>query len=322
MISEFLISKRAGFFSPSDFTLVSPEQVRIWSFGEVRDSRLFHPSTECPFPDGLFCQKIFGPIRDYQCECGKYSNFEYRGRICEGCGVELGESKLRGQRFGHIELASPCINPRFVPWIASILKLNANVVEEVSKYKSYIVKDRKETEFFNLLVLGEDVYLSDYEKYESDLFEVFVGATGIKRLLGGFDINSEIRREREMSESEPTAPDSDRSRERLSVLQHLRSLGAMPQWTVLDALPVIPPALRPAYILSGKNLLCSSINTDYMLLLNRNRRLVRLKQIGAPGIIIDNEARLLQSAVNILVKNISRNIFDLRMSKDGSIIED
>ena len=322
MLSRVLISSRPGYYAPSDFLLSSAEQMRAWSFGVVEDLRLFDPASGVPFQGGLFCQKIFGPIKDYECECGLYSGHKYNGRICEACGVELASSALREKQLGHIELTTSCVHLRFIPWVASLLKLSASVVAQVSRLEAYIVTGRKEVALEDRQILSENEYFDAEEKYGKGSFEAVTGAAGLKRLLSEVDINLEIRKERELGGLEKQMANAGRSADRLLILEQLRNIGASPCWMVLDVLPIIPPALRPAFISHDRHLIASSINTDYMRLINRNRRLARLKQLNAPDIIITMETRLLQSAVNLVVKNISSSIFNLELHNDGSLADE
>ena len=286
-------------------SIASPEKIRAWSYGEVKKPETINYRTLKPERDGLFCEKIFGPTKDFECACGKYKRVRYKNIVCDRCGVEVTRSKVRRERMGHIELASPVSHIWFFKGVPSrmglILDMSPRDLEEVLYFVSYVVIDKGNAPLENKQTLSEKEYRAYYEKYGNG-FKVGMGAEAIKELLKEVDLEKEIN---EIEKELETAQGQKRIRlvKRLDVLDAFYKSGQRPEWMILDCIPVIPPDLRPMIQLDGGRFATSDLNDLYRRVINRNNRLKKLIDLGAPGIIIQNEKRMLQEAVDALFDN-------------------
>ncbi|MDO8292159.1 MAG: DNA-directed RNA polymerase subunit beta' [Gallionella sp.] len=286
--------------------LASPEKIRSWSYGEVKKPETINYRTFKPERDGLFCAKIFGPVKDYECLCGKYKRLKHRGVICEKCGVEVTLSKVRRERMGHIELASPVAHIWFLKSLPSrlgmVLDMTLRDIERVLYFEAYVVTEPGMTPLNRGQLLSEDDYLAKTEEY-GDEFTAMMGAEGVRSLLSGLDVTSEI----EIIRADLAATGSEtkikKYAKRLKVLEAFNASGIKPQWMVLEVLPVLPPELRPLVPLDGGRFATSDLNDLYRRVINRNNRLRRLLELKAPDIIVRNEKRMLQEAVDSLLDN-------------------
>ena len=286
--------------------LASPEKIREWSYGEVLKPETINYRTLKPERDGLFCEKIFGPSKDWECHCGKYKKIRYKGVVCDRCGVEVTKSNVRRERMGHIELAAPVSHIWYFKGIPSrmglILDLSPRILEKVLYFASYIVLDAgNATELVYKQVLSEKEYQDAREKYGNE-FKVGMGAEAIKQLLQDIDLDKEAAELRAGLE-DATGQKRARIVKRLEVVESFRESGNKPEWMVMDAIPVIPPDLRPMVQLDGGRFATSDLNDLYRRIINRNNRLKRLLELGAPDIIVRNEKRMLQEAVDALIDN-------------------
>ncbi|TCP68784.1 DNA-directed RNA polymerase subunit beta' [Baia soyae] len=285
--------------------LASPEKIRSWSRGEVKKPETINYRTLKPEKEGLFCEKIFGPTKDWECHCGKYKRVRYKGVVCDRCGVEVTRQKVRRERMGHIELAAPVSHIWYFKGIPSrmglVLDMSPRSLEEVIYFASYVVVDPGQTPLEKKQLLSEKEFRSYREKYGSS-FVAKMGAEAIRRLLADIDLTKEVD---SLKEELTTAQGQRRNRavKRLEVLEAFRSSGNRPDWMVLDVLPVIPPELRPMVQLDGGRFATSDLNDLYRRVINRNNRLKRLLDLGAPDIIVQNEKRMLQEAVDALIDN-------------------
>ncbi|MBH8598849.1 MULTISPECIES: DNA-directed RNA polymerase subunit beta' [unclassified Thermoactinomyces] len=285
--------------------LASPEKIRSWSRGEVKKPETINYRTLKPEKEGLFCEKIFGPTKDWECHCGKYKRVRYKGVVCDRCGVEVTRAKVRRERMGHIELAAPVSHIWYFKGIPSrmglVLDMSPRSLEEVIYFASYVVVDPGATPLEKKQLLSEKEYRSYREKY-GNAFTAMMGAEAIKRLLQEIDLDKEVDM---LKEELSTAQGQRRNRaiKRLEVLEAFRSSGNRPEWMILDVLPVIPPELRPMVQLDGGRFATSDLNDLYRRVINRNNRLKRLLDLGAPDIIVQNEKRMLQEAVDALIDN-------------------
>ena len=285
--------------------IASPEKIREWSYGEVKKPETINYRTLRPERDGLFCEKIFGPSKDFECACGKYKRVRYKNIVCDRCGVEVTRSKVRRERMGHIELASPVSHIWFFKGVPSrmglVLDMSPRDLEEVLYFVSYVVIDKGNAPLENKQTLSEKEYRSYYEKYGNG-FRVGMGAEAIKELLKQVDLGKEIA---EIEAELETAQGQKRIRlvKRLDVLDAFYKSGQRPEWMILDCIPVIPPDLRPMIQLDGGRFATSDLNDLYRRVINRINRLKKLIDLGAPGIIIQNEKRMLQEAVDALFDN-------------------
>ncbi len=284
--------------------LASPEKIRSWSFGEVKKPETINYRTFKPERDGLFCAKIFGPIKDYECLCGKYKRLKYRGVICEKCGVEVTQTKVRRERMGHIDLAAPCAHIWFLKSLPSrlglVLDMTLRDIERVLYFEAYVVTDPGMTPLKKFSIMSEDDYDKNVEEY-GDEFQAKMGAEGIKDLLESIDIDSEIERLRgDLTGSEMKVK---KNAKRLKVLEAFKKSGIKPEWMIMEVLPVLPPDLRPLVPLDGGRFATSDLNDLYRRVINRNSRLKRLLELKAPEIIARNEKRMLQEAVDSLLDN-------------------
>ncbi|MBO5913158.1 MAG: DNA-directed RNA polymerase subunit beta', partial [Clostridia bacterium] len=285
--------------------LASPEQIRSWSHGEVKKPETINYRTLKPERDGLFCERIFGPQKDWECHCGKYKRIRYKGKICDRCGVEVTRAKVRRERMGTIELAAPVSHIWYYKTIPSrmglVLDVSPRILEQVLYFSQYIVTDPGSTPLQKKQLLNEQQYNDMREKYEDD-FEAGMGAEAIKKLLCEIDVE-ETCNELNAELEEATGQKRVRLLMRLEVMEAFRQSGNRPEWMILDVLPVIPPDLRPMVQLDGGRFATSDLNDLYRRVINRNNRLKRLLELGAPDIIVRNEKRMLQEAVDALIDN-------------------
>ena len=293
-------------FDAIKIALASPEKIRSWSYGEVKKPETINYRTFKPERDGLFCSKIFGPIKDYECLCGKYKRLKHRGVICEKCGVEVTLSKVRRERMGHIELASPVAHIWFLKSLPSrlgmVLDIALRDIERVLYFEAFIVIDPGMTPLNRCQLLTEDDYLAKVEEY-GDEFSALMGAEGVRELLRTMDLHSEVEKlRRELSETGSEAK-VKKIAKRLKVLEAFQKSGIKPEWMILEVLPVLPPELRPLVPLDGGRFATSDLNDLYRRVINRNNRLKRLLELKAPEIIVRNEKRMLQEAVDSLLDN-------------------
>ena len=285
--------------------IASPEMIRQWSFGEVKKPETINYRTLKPERDGLYCERIFGPTKDWECHCGKYKKIKYKGKICDRCGVEVTKAKVRRERMGHIELAAPCSHIWYFKGIPSrmglILDISPKVLEKVLYFAAYIVTDPGDAPLARNQVLTEKEYRDMREKYEDD-FQAGMGAEAVKALLEQIDLD---QLSEQLREELKTASSQKKLRlvKRLEVVEAFRASGNKPSWIVMDVLPVIPPDIRPMIQLDGGRFATSDLNDLYRRVINRNNRLKRLIQLHAPDIIIRNEKRMLQEAVDALIDN-------------------
>ena len=284
--------------------LASPEKIRSWSFGEVKKPETINYRTFKPERDGLFCAKIFGPIKDYECLCGKYKRLKHRGVICEKCGVEVTQTKVRRDRMGHIDLAAPCAHIWFLKSLPSrlglVLDMTLRDIERVLYFEAYVVVDPGMTPLKKFAIMTEDDYDEKIKEY-GDEFVAKMGAEGVRDLLESIELDSEIERLRgDLTGSEVKVKKNSK---RLKVLEAFKKSGIKPEWMVLSVLPVLPPDLRPLVPLDGGRFATSDLNDLYRRVINRNSRLRRLLELNAPEIIARNEKRMLQEAVDSLLDN-------------------
>ncbi len=286
--------------------IASPEKIREWSHGEVTKPETINYRTQKPEKDGLFCEKIFGPRKDWECHCGKYKRIRYRGVVCDKCGVEITRAKVRRERMGHIELAAPVTHIwyfRSVPSrIGTLLDLTPKALEQVVYYVNYIVIDPKKTDFVYKQIITDKEYRDAVEKYGYGSFEAGMGAEAIKKLLSQVDLKKESEA---LKSGLPTMKGQRRIKaiKKLDVVESFLKSGNDPTWMVLDVLPVLPPDLRPMVPLDGGRYASSDLNDLYRRVINRNNRLKKLMELGAPEVIIRNEKRMLQEAVDNLIDN-------------------
>ena len=285
--------------------LASPEKIREWSRGEVKKPETINYRTLKPEKDGLFCEKIFGPSKDWECHCGKYKKIRYKGVVCDRCGVEITKASVRRERMGHIELAAPVSHIWYFKGIPSrmglILDLSPRTLEKVLYFASYIVLDKGTSDLQYKQVLSEAEYQEAREKFGSD-FRVGMGAEAIKELLQAIDLEKDAA-ELKAGLKDATGQKRARIIKRLEVVEAFRGSGNKPEWMIMDVIPVIPPDLRPMVQLDGGRFATSDLNDLYRRIINRNNRLRRLLELGAPDIIVRNEKRMLQEAVDALIDN-------------------
>ena len=275
--------------------LASPEKIREWSRGEVKKPETINYRTLKPERDGLFCERIFGPTKDWECHCGKYKRIRYKGIVCDRCGVEVTKSKVRRERMGHIELACPVSHIWYFKGIPSrmglILSMSPRALEKVLYFASYIVIDPKETSLQYQQLLTEKEYREACDKFGYGAFEAQMGAEAIKKLLQDIDIEKESA-ELKKQFAETTGQKRIRIIKKLEVLESFKMSNNRPEWMILDVIPVIPPDLRPMVQLDGGRFATSDLNDLYRRVINRNNRLKKLLDLGAPDIIVRNEKRM------------------------------
>ncbi|GGJ44076.1 DNA-directed RNA polymerase subunit beta' [Neoroseomonas lacus] len=298
---------QAATFDQIKITIASPEQIRSWSYGEIKKPETINYRTFKPERDGLFCARIFGPIKDYECLCGKYKRMKFRGIICEKCGVEVTLAKVRRERMGHIELASPVAHIWFLKSLPSRVGLMVDMtlkeLEKVLYFESYVVLEPGLTDLKLHQLLNEDQYQQKMDEFGEDAFSVGIGAEAVKQMLGGIDLQGEgVKLRGELKE---TTSEAKRKKlvKRLKLIESFGESGAHPQWMILDVVPVIPPELRPLVPLDGGRFATSDLNDLYRRVINRNNRLKRLIELRAPDIIVRNEKRMLQESVDALFDN-------------------
>ena len=285
--------------------LASPEKIREWSNGEVKKPETINYRTLKPEVDGLFCERIFGPSKDWECHCGKYKKIRYKGVICDKCGVEVTKSSVRRERMGSIELAAPVSHIWYFKGIPSrmglILDISPRILEKVLYFASYVVLDPGETELMYKQVLSEKEYREAYDKY-GEAFRVGMGAEAVDELLSSIDLEKDAV---ELKAALENASGQKRAKivKRLEVVEAFRNSGNKPEWMILKVVPVIPPDLRPMVQLDGGRFATSDLNDLYRRIINRNNRLEKLLELGAPEIIVRNEKRMLQEAVDALIDN-------------------
>ena len=286
--------------------LAPPEKIRSWSFGEVKKPETINYRTFKPERDGLFCAKIFGPIKDYECLCGKYKRLKHRGVICEKCGVEVTLAKVRRERMGHIELASPVAHIWFLKSLPSrlgmVLDMTLRDIERVLYFEAFVVVEAGMTPLQRGQLLTEDDYLAKVEEY-GDEFQALMGAEAVRELLRTIDVDRDVERLRQELETTGSEAKNKKIAKRLKILEGFQKSGIKPDWMVLEVLPVLPPDLRPLVPLDGGRFATSDLNDLYRRVINRNNRLKRLLELKAPDIIVRNEKRMLQESVDSLLDN-------------------
>jgi len=302
----FIKPKNPRLYKGVKLALASPELIRSWSYGEIKKPETINYRTFKPERDGLFCAKIFGPTKDYECNCGKYKRMKHRGVICEKCGVEVIQSKVRRERMAHIDLAAPVSHIWFLKSLPSkignLLDLTLKSLEKVIYFDNYIVIDPKETGLSRLQLLSEDKYREALELY-GNKFEAGTGAEAIKELLSRVDIPAVYNELREELQNTGSEAKRKKFAKRLKVVEAFRQSGLDPEWMILEAIPVLPPELRPLVPLEGGRFATSDLNDLYRRVINRNNRLKRLMDLNAPDIIVRNEKRMLQESVDVLIDN-------------------
>ncbi|MCL4370843.1 MAG: DNA-directed RNA polymerase subunit beta', partial [Chloroflexi bacterium] len=292
-------------FDSIRISLASPEQIRAWSKGEVKKPETINYRTLKPEREGLFCEKIFGPTRDWECHCGKYKRVRYKGIICDRCGVEVTRSKVRRERMGHIELAAPVSHIWYFKGIPSrmglLLDMSPRALEKVLYFAAYVVIEPGNTPLMHKQLLTENEYRDYREKY-GQAFKAGMGAEAIKKLLEQIRLD-ELAKELRTELRQASGQKKLRAIRRLEVVEAFRKSGNRPDWMILEVVPVIPPDLRPMVQLDGGRFATSDLNDLYRRVINRNNRLKRLLDLGAPDIIVRNEKRMLQEAVDALIDN-------------------
>lgn len=293
-------------FDSIQISIASPEKIREWSHGEVLKPETINYRTQKPERDGLFCERIFGPTKDYECHCGKYKRIRYKGVICDKCGVEVTKSKVRRERMGHIDLAAPVSHIwyfRGVPSrISTILNVSPKLVEQVIYFASFIVIDPGKTNFYKKQVIKEEERLAAIEEFGANSFKAGMGAESLKDLLREIDLEEESKQLKEAVSSTQGLKKAKLAK-RLEIIEAFRKSGNRPEWMILDVLPVLPPELRPMVQLDGGRFATSDLNDLYRRVINRNNRLKKIIESGAPDIMIRNEKRMLQEAVDSLIDN-------------------
>ena len=292
-------------FDAIQIGIASPEQIRAWSYGEVKRPETINYRTLKPEKDGLFCEKIFGPTKDWECNCGKYKKIRYKGKVCDRCGVEITRAKVRRERMGHIELAAPVSHIWYFKGIPSrmglLLDISPRILEKVLYFANYIVTDPGETPLTKNQILSEKEYRDYREKYEDD-FQAGMGAEAVKKLLADVDLEA-LSAQLHAELKDASGQKKARIVKRLEVVDAFRISGNKPEWMIMDVLPILPPDLRPMVQLDGGRFATSDLNDLYRRVINRNNRLKRLIQLNAPDIIVRNEKRMLQEAVDALIDN-------------------
>ena len=299
--------KKSEDFDQLRISIASPERIRSWSFGEIKKPETINYRTFKPERDGLFCARIFGPIKDYECLCGEYKRMKYRGIVCEKCGVEVTLQKVRRERMGHIELASPVAHIWFMKSLPSriglLLDMTLRDLERVLYFESYVVIEPGLTPLKMHQLLNEDQYLEAVDEYGDDQFRVGIGAEALKGMLSEIVLDEELESLRvDLAETKSEAK-RKKLVKRLKLVEAFIAANTRPEWMVLDVVPVIPPELRPLVPLDGGRFATSDLNDLYRRVINRNNRLKRLIELRAPEIIVRNEKRMLQEAVDALFDN-------------------
>ena len=294
-------------FDSIQIGVASPEKIREWSYGEVTKPETINYRTQKPEREGLFCERIFGPTKDWECHCGKYKRIRYKGVICEKCGVEVTRAKVRRERMGHIELAAPVSHIWYFRGVPSrmglLLDMSPKALEKVLYFASFVVLNKGTTPLEFKQVIDDKEYREMVEQYGNDAFRVGMGAEAIKELLMAIDLEKENKEVRAVIEANESGQKRIRAVKRIEIIEAFRRSGNHPEWMILDVLPVIPPELRPMVQLDGGRYATSDLNDLYRRVINRNNRLRKLIEMKAPDIIIRNEKRMLQEAVDALIDN-------------------
>ena len=297
---------KTEYFDGIKISLASPDIIRSWSYGEVKKPETINYRTFKPERDGLFCAKIFGPVKDFECLCGKYKRLKHRGVICEKCGVELALAKVRRDRMGHIELASPVAHIWFLKSLPSriglLLDMTLRDIERVLYFEAFVVVEPGMTELERGQLLTDEAYLDAMEQY-GDEFDARMGAEAVRDLLKQIDIDEEIQLLRDELPTTNSETKIKKITKRLKLLESFSESGNKPEWMIMDVLPVLPPDLRPLVPLDGGRFATSDLNDLYRRVINRNNRLKRLLDLNAPDIIVRNEKRMLQESVDALLDN-------------------
>ena len=307
LMNVFSPGKEVPTFDRIKISLASPDQILRWSHGEIKKPETINYRTFKPERDGLFCARIFGPIKDYECLCGKYKRMKYRGIICEKCGVEVTLSKVRRERMGHIELASPVAHIWFLKSLPSRIGLLVDMtlrdLERILYFETHVVVEPGLTPLKRHQLLSEDQYQNAIDEFGEQAFEAMIGAEAIKEMLSRIELDKE--RDFLRTELKETASEAKRKKyvKRLKLVEAFVESGSRPEWMILDVVPVIPPELRPLVPLDGGRFATSDLNDLYRRVINRNNRLKRLIELRAPEIIVRNEKRMLQEAVDALFDN-------------------
>ena len=286
--------------------LASPQMIRSWSWGEVKKPETINYRTFKPERDGLFCARIFGPVKDFECLCGKYKRRKHRGVICEKCGVEVTATKVRRERMGHIELASPVAHIWFLKSLPSriglFLDMTLREIERVLYYESYVVVEAGITDLTKGQLLTEEEYSEALDEYDDD-FKALMGAEAIQILLTDVDMEKETQIIKEELNTSGSETKIKKLQKRLKLMEAFKESGQKPEWMIMNVLPILPPDLRPLVPLDGGRFATSDLNDLYRRVINRNNRLKRLLELGAPEIIVRNEKRMLQESVDALLDN-------------------
>ena len=294
-------------FDSIQIGLASPEKIRQWSYGEVTKPETINYRTQKPERDGLYCERIFGPSKDYECHCGKYKRIRYAGIVCDKCGVEVTKSKVRRERMGHIELAAPVSHIWYFRGVSSkiglVLDMSPKPLEQVLYFVSFVVLDPGTTDLAYKQVISDKTYSEYVEKYGEGSFKVGMGAEAIKELLMAVDLDKEAAELKAIITDNQSNQKKVKAIKRLEIVEAFRMGNTRPEWMILDVLPVMPPELRPMVQLDGGRFATSDLNDLYRRVINRNNRLRKLMDLGAPDIIIRNEKRMLQEAVDALIDN-------------------
>ncbi|MEY3113657.1 MAG: hypothetical protein RLZZ439_511, partial [Pseudomonadota bacterium] len=294
-------------FNNIKISLASPEKIKSWSFGEIKKPETINYRTFKPEKDGLFCSRIFGPVKDYECLCGKYKRMKFRGIICEKCGVEVTKANVRRERMGHVELSTPVSHIWFLKSLPSRIALAMDMklkdLEKVLYFENFIIIEPGLTEFKKNQLITEEELLKAQEKYGEDQFSAGIGAEAIREVLAAIDLPAERERLRELLKNTTSKVAEERTIKRLKLVENFINSGNKPEWMILTVIPVIPPELRPLVPLDGGRFATSDLNDLYRRVINRNNRLKRLMELRAPDIIVRNEKRMLQEAVDALFDN-------------------
>ena len=306
LLNLFRHQNPANEFDAIRISLTSPEKVRSWSFGEVKKPETINYRTFKPERDGLFCAKIFGPVKDYECLCGKYKRLKHRGVVCEKCGVEVTQTKVRRERMGHINLATPVAHIWFLKSLPSriglMLDMTLREIERVLYFEAFVVIEPGMTPLEKGQLMTDEMYLDAVEQY-GDEFDAAMGAEAVAALLSSFDLQTEMLQVREDMAATKSETKIKRLTKRLKLLESFLNSGNKPEWMILNVLPVLPPDLRPLVPLDGGRFATSDLNDLYRRVINRNNRLRRLLELNAPDIICRNEKRMLQESVDALLDN-------------------
>ncbi|MDE6411560.1 MAG: DNA-directed RNA polymerase subunit beta', partial [Clostridia bacterium] len=297
-------------FNSIQISVASPEKIREWSYGEVTKPETINYRTQKPERDGLFCEKIFGPTKDWECHCGKYKRIRYKGIICEKCGVEVTRAKVRRERMGHIELAAPVSHIWYFRGVPSkiglLLDMSPKALEQVIYFAAYVVLDPGTTGYDYKQVINDKQLRETEEEFGDSSktgLKVGMGAEAIRELLMAVDLDKESEEAKRIIENSSAGPKRVKAIKRIEIIEAFRKSGNRPEWMILTVLPVIPPDLRPMVQLDGGRFASSDLNDLYRRVINRNNRLKRMIELGAPEMIIKNEKRMLQEAVDALIDN-------------------